>query len=53
MALVHRPNNDPAASPLLTDLSRLPPLFITATTTEVLLDNSLLLTLQATRRASP
>lgn len=50
MALVHLPNNDPAASPLLRDLSRLPPLFITATTTEVLLDDSLLLALQATRQ---
>ena len=34
--------NDAAASPLLADLQNLPPLWITATTTEVLLDDTLL-----------
>ena len=49
MALGHLPDDDPEASPLLADLSRLPPLFVTATTSEVLLDDSLLLATRAAR----
>ena len=49
MALGHLPDDDPDASPVLADLTRLPPLFIAATTTEVLLDDSLLLALRAAR----
>ena len=49
MALGHLRDDDPEASPLLADLSRLPPLFVTATTTEVLLDDSLLLATRAAR----
>ena len=49
MALGHLPDDDPEASPLLADLSRLPRLFVTATTTEVLLDDSLLLATRAAR----
>ncbi|SEN17782.1 Acetyl esterase/lipase [Loktanella fryxellensis] len=49
MALGHLADTDPHASPLLGDLSRLPPVWITATTTEVLLDDSLLLATAAAR----
>ena len=49
MALGALPDDDPDASPLLSDLSRLPPLFVSATTTEVLLDDSLLLATRAAR----
>ncbi|WP_394152193.1 alpha/beta hydrolase [Loktanella salsilacus] len=43
MALGHLRDDDPAASPLYADLGKLPPLFVSATTTEVLLDDSLML----------
>ena len=49
MALGHLRDDDPDASPLLADLARLPPLFVTATTTEVLLDDSLLLATRVAR----
>ena len=53
MALGHFRDDDPEASPLLADLSHLPPLFVTATTTEVLLDDSLLLATRAARSGVP
>ena len=43
MAMGHLPSDDPAASPLLADLSALPPLWIGAWGAEVLLDDALLL----------
>ena len=43
MAMGHLPPDDPAASPLLADLSALPPLWIGAWGDEVLLDDALLL----------
>lgn len=49
MALSSLPDDDPEASPLLAELTRLPPLFISATTTEVLLDDALLLATRAAR----
>lgn len=49
MALGHLPDDDPEASPLLGDTSALPPLFMAATTTEVLLDDTLLFAARAAR----
>lgn len=52
MALGHLPDDDPAASPLYADLSGLPPLLVTATTREVLLDDSLLLARNAAQQGA-
>ncbi|MFZ3582375.1 alpha/beta hydrolase [Loktanella sp. DJP18] len=49
MALSALPDDDPEASPLLADMTRMPPLFISTTTTEVLLDDALLLATRAAR----
>ena len=43
MAFANLPPDAPALSPILADLSALPPTFLTASTTEVLLDDALLL----------
>ncbi|MGR3269674.1 hypothetical protein DU478_18870 [Thalassococcus profundi] len=49
LAFGDRHADDPAVSPLLSDLSGLPPLYLTATTTEVLLDDTLLFARAAAR----
>ncbi|ATI40604.1 hypothetical protein CBW24_00310 [Pacificitalea manganoxidans] len=43
MAFGDRPADDPALSPVLADLAALPPLYLTASTAECLLDDTLLL----------
>jgi len=53
MALGSLSNRDPEASPLLADLGALPPLFMSATTTEVLLDDTLLFATCAARAGVP
>ena len=53
MALGHLPDDDHDASPLLSDLGHLPPLYVTASTTEVLLDDSLLLATRAAQCGVP
>jgi len=53
MALGDLPDHDPEASPLLADLGALPPLYMTATTTEVLLDDTLLFATRAARAGVP
>jgi len=47
------PDQNPEASPLLADLRAIPPLFMTATTTEVLLDDTLLFATRAARAGVP
>ena len=47
MALGHLPDDDPEKSPLLADLSGLPPLYVSVASGEVLLDDALLLARRA------
>ncbi len=53
MALGALPSTDPEASPLLGNLSKLPPVLMTATTTEVLMDDTLLFASRAARAGVP
>jgi len=53
MAMRGLPDQNPEASPLLADPGALPPLFMTATTTEVLLDDTLLFATHAARAGVP
>ena len=53
MALGHLRDDDPEASPLVGELGTLPPLFMAATTTEVLLDDTLLFATRAGRAGVP